>query len=144
MFPQGLREQKIGSLLVVPPNLWEQLFPQSLWEHQMKASYWLFPQICRNRLLFMILLPGAATPYSSPFLSVVTERRSKVWFYCFIVLFCLCCGPVTAPLLNNSPGLFQKVRQDLAGASLTGKQVGKDFLFRVPTPYSSPSTTIGY
>ena len=39
LFPQGLWEQKIGSLLFVPTNLWELLFPQRLWEHQMEASY---------------------------------------------------------------------------------------------------------
>ena len=58
VFPQGLWEQKIGSLLVVPTNLWEQLFPKRLWEHQMEASYWRFPQICQNRLLSVILLSG--------------------------------------------------------------------------------------
>ena len=61
LFPQGLLEQKIGSLLAVPTNLLEQLFPQRLWEHQMEASYWLFPQICRNRLL-SIILPPAGQP----------------------------------------------------------------------------------
>ena len=40
VFPQPLWEQKISSLLVVPTNLWEQLF-------MMEASYWLFPQILR-------------------------------------------------------------------------------------------------
>ena len=34
LFPQGLWEQEIGSLLAVPTNLWEQLFPQRLWEYQ--------------------------------------------------------------------------------------------------------------
>ena len=55
LFPQGLWEQKIGSLLVVPTNLWDQLFPQRLWEQQMVVSYWLFPQICRNSILFIML-----------------------------------------------------------------------------------------
>ena len=58
LFPQGLWEQEIGSLLAVPTNLWEQLFPQRLWEHQMGVSHWLFPQICRSRLLYIILHPG--------------------------------------------------------------------------------------
>ena len=55
LFPQGLWEQEIGSLLAVPTNLWEQLFPQRLWEHQMGVSHWLFPQICRNGILCLIL-----------------------------------------------------------------------------------------
>ena len=42
LFPQGSWEQEIGYLLAVSTNLWEQLFPQRLWEHQMEASYWLF------------------------------------------------------------------------------------------------------
>ena len=56
--PQGLWEQEIGSLLAVPTNLWEQLFPQRLWEHQMGVSHWLFPQICRNGILCLILQGG--------------------------------------------------------------------------------------
>ena len=58
LFPQGLWEQEIGYLLAVPTNLWEQLFPQRLWEHQMGVSHWLFPQICRNGILCLILRGG--------------------------------------------------------------------------------------
>ena len=81
LFPQGLWEQKIVSLLVVPTNLWEQLFPQRLWEHQMEASYWLFPQICRNRLLSIILRQGRRQGAESyiicqPILTSLGPRRS--------------------------------------------------------------------
>ena len=58
LFPQGFWEQKIGSILVVPTNLWDKLFPQKLLEQQAVVSYWLFPQICRNSILFILLPLG--------------------------------------------------------------------------------------
>ena len=77
VFPQGLWEQKIGSLLVVPTNLWEQLFPQRLWEHQMEASYLLFLQICQNRLLSIILHTGLSNPIKTTFPNIFCQLGPK-------------------------------------------------------------------